>query len=84
MKSTLNSLLAVLFAATLLSACSKNDESSTPADMPAPTAATAPAAPVPHEEPGGWVPPPADTTPATPATEAVPAVPPEAAPAKAE
>jgi hypothetical protein len=82
MKSTLQSLLAVLFIAALLGACSKKeDEAAAPAD--AATAAAPMPAPAPEpvkQEPGGWVPPPADAVPPAPAAEAAPAPAPDAAP----
>jgi len=73
-------LYALLISASFLSACGSKEEAA-PAEAPA-AAAPAPApAPEPvKEEPGGWVPPPADAAPAAPA-EAAPAAPAEAVPA---
>jgi len=73
MKSLIQMLIALSLGATVLAGCSK--EEAAPAEAaPAADAAAAPAAapePV-KEEPGGWVPPPADAAPAAPA-EAAPA-----------
>lgn len=76
MKSLIHSLVAVVFASTLLSACGAKEEAApVAAPEPTPVVAPAPAAPEPvKEEPGGWVPPPADAAPAAPAAEATPAV----------
>lgn len=79
MKPVNKFLIALLLGASLLSACSKQEEA--PAKAPvaaAPAPATTPTAPEPvKEEPGGWVPPPAEAAPAAPAAEAAaPAAPP--------
>ena len=85
MKTTLQSLLAVLFAATLLGACSKKEEVAPPPAAEMPAAMPAPVAEPAHQEPGGWVPPPADAAPMpAPAAEAAPMPAPDAAPVKAE
>lgn len=72
-------MIGVLSLAALLAACGEKKEE--PATGPADAApAAAPAAPAPvKEEPGGWVPPPANTAPAAPAE--APAAEPAAAPA---
>lgn len=77
MKTPITALLAALLSASLLTACGEKKEEA-PAE-PAPAAAPAPAPEPVKEEPGGWVPPPADAAPAAPA-EAAPAAPAEAAP----
>ena len=76
MKLLNQSLIALLLGAALLSACSKKEEAPVEALVaaaPAPVAAPEPV----KEEPGGWVPPPADAAPAAPAApaEAAPAAP---------
>ena len=73
MKLLTRSLIALFAASMLLSACSKTDESAdaaadtavTPDAAPATTEPSTDAAPAPaeepaSEEPGGWVPPPAE------------------------
>jgi len=68
MKSLFKLLIAVSLSAAVLAGCNKQEEAAPAAPEAAP-APVAPAAPV-KEEPGGWVPPPADVAPAATATEA--------------
>lgn len=76
-------MICVLSLAALLAACGEKKEE--PATGPVDAApAAAPAAPAPvKEEPGGWVPPPANTAPAE-APAAAPAAEPAPAAAPAE
>jgi len=81
MKSLFHVLIASSLGLALLAGCEKKEEAA-PAEPAAPVAAAPAAAPAPvKEEPGGWVPPPADAAPAAPAAPAAETPAPAAAPA---
>ena len=83
MKSLFHVLIASSLGLALLAGCETKEEAA-PAEPAAPVAAAPAAAPAPapvKEEPGGWVPPPADAAPAAPAAPAAETPAPAAAPA---
>jgi hypothetical protein len=85
MNSFNQTLLAMLLGVAVLSACSKKQEEPVVSvDAPkAPVAAEVKIEPV-KEEPGGWVPPPAESEAAAIAEPPAPATPPVSAPTEKE